>query len=183
MVQSFLCFDNFQNSLKFVTKYISYIKLCEKLHFFDLHWKKGAVIGPKSLRLVTLFHDKNKHCALISIFDCMYKILRNFPCSPTPLKPMLTLTSYLGRVAGQMFTRTLYWDTLTQIDFCHQSTGKERKNNNWLKNVTCQGKIELSQKIIFKWRNKLSLALSVKISWSIVSCKGRCCLLLIISTI
>ena len=147
MVQSFLCFDNFENSLKFVTKRINYIKLCEKLHYFDLHWKRGAAIGPKSLRVVTLFLDKNKNCAFISVFDCVNQVLRNGLCNPSPLKPMLTLTSYLGRRGGQMFTRTLY--TLTQIDCCHQSKEKERKNNTWLKNVTCQGKIELRQKIIF----------------------------------
>ena len=149
MVQSLLCFDNFQNSLKFVTKCINYIKLFEKLHFFDLHWKKGAVIGLKSLRVVTLFHDKNKHLCIHFNFDSMYQVLRNCPCNPPLLNPMLTLTSYLGGEGRQMFTGTLYWDTLTQIDCCHQSKGKERKNNTWLKNVTCQGKIELRQKTIF----------------------------------
>ena len=173
----------FKIALKFVTKWINYIKLCEKLHFFDLHWKKGAVIGPKSLRVVTLFHDKNKHCAFISIFDSMYQVLRNCPCNSPLLNPMLTLTSYLGREGRQMLTGTLYWNTLTQIDCCHQSKGKERKNNTWLKNVTCQRKIELRQKTIFL-RGEITccLELNVQVSRSIVSHKGWCCLL-IISTI
>ena len=40
-----------------------------------------VVIGPKSFWVVSLFHNRNKHCALISIFDSMDQILSNCPCS------------------------------------------------------------------------------------------------------